>query len=489
MTPFSIVFTSRVTRPQTSEGFSVLMSDLINGLINLNIPVQIFTTGRHYDGLINILQKNNVDVDKIKILSLLPDFINIPQLVPSKKAPRFQHLRQRLPKPLNLAVSSFYWLLNEAYIKFKRYIIHHFPDSAHKILTIKGNLILCKSLSEFEKSEQNYQEECQKLAEQLLLNKEADRLFFINAFESDLIANLKEKKIIITFPDLVVSLFPSLYPLTPFNKALNECITKSIQISQGIVCYSEFVRDSQLMKLFSIQNTKPKIAVIPSGFYTVPNDSKAVVTLQKPDFNQYVKNYFPELGPLPKIQFGEFHYILYPTVDRPHKNTRILILAIQELIRKRYLQIKLLLTGDGPIQANAEFIRAHKLHYDIFYLPELPLDVFNHLINQASLVIHPSLAEGGDIFNFSRAVSNNCPALLSDITVAHEMFERHGIPYNQYKDWLFDPFNWENLADLIEKNLAQREALLTVQKKIFNKISGYDFINMAKKYYEFYCSV
>ena len=69
------------------------------------------------------------------------------------------------------------------------------------------------------------------------------------------------------------------------------------------------------------------------------------------------------------------------------------------------------------------------------------------------------------------------------------MFERHGISSDIYQQWLFDPFDSDQLTDLIQHTLTNRQSLLNIQKQVLQKISEYNFTAMAKKYYDFYYSV
>jgi glycosyltransferase involved in cell wall biosynthesis len=101
-------------------------------------------------------------------------------------------------------------------------------------------------------------------------------------------------------------------------------------------------------------------------------------------------------------------------------------------------------------------------------------------------MVHPSLAEGGDIFNFSRAVSAGVPALMSDIPVVTEMFSRRGIDRSQYHSWLFKPTDTIGLADLMDHAISNPEIYTTKQAKILEDLSSYGFPQMAARYYQLY---
>jgi len=68
---FTIVYFWRPSRLGISEGLNVLLTDLIRGLQANRIPIRILTTGRHINGLHNVLLKNNISLVDIEIVQLI----------------------------------------------------------------------------------------------------------------------------------------------------------------------------------------------------------------------------------------------------------------------------------------------------------------------------------------------------------------------------------------------------------------------------------
>jgi glycosyltransferase involved in cell wall biosynthesis len=100
-------------------------------------------------------------------------------------------------------------------------------------------------------------------------------------------------------------------------------------------------------------------------------------------------------------------------------------------------------------------------------------------------LVHPSLSEGGDLFNFSRAASVGVPCLMSDMPVAREMLDRSGHAFDNDK-FFFDPFNEISLADKLDEVLTNSSDFIVAQKFAFERLHERSFTNMAKDYYKYY---
>lgn len=527
MKAFSIVYIWRPTRLGVTEGLNVLLTELIKGLVAQDVRVRIFTTGRHVASLRNVLRINGVDETavSVRVLTAGSRAMDTAQATVAKRsrlAPlvdglrrlglRRDHFDRALSWLLDYGPLSFFPKLVLAIIvasvlvvvspvillllvavvlkRMLRYTLARskplaarwLPGLARRYKLYREHLI--GDDFSIRMQEQFYRRECLAFAKQLLRQEDADRLFFAAAFDGTLIEALQARKTIVTFPDAVTAAFPSRYPSTPHTSMLMRNIAKSVRAASGVICYSEYSRDTQLAPILKGRARGPVVAVIPQGFHieTETDDPPE-------DLNSFVRNYFPQFGDAARLQFGSFPYVLYPSVDRPHKNALTLVRAVEYLLRKKYVPIKLIMTSPGPSADTHAYLARRKLHRDIIFMPGLPVRVLNRVIKYAAVVVHPSLAEGGDIFNFSRAVSNSCPALLGDIPVAREMFDRHGVPPDQYSPWLFDPFDHLTLADRISTAIAERGNLLALQSRVFGKVSSYRFEDMARRYYDFYMSV
>ena len=179
-------------------------------------------------------------------------------------------------------------------------------------------------------------------------------------------------------------------------------------------------------------------------------------------------------------------YVVYPSVDRAHKNMLVLLRAAEHLLRRKYTNIKIVTTSHCISQSTYEFIVEKRLFLDVLFTPSLDEGALNFLISEAALVVHPSLSEGGDVFNFSRAVSNGVPALLANIPVVREMFERYGVSSSVYGPWTFQPTDHLELAELISRSLQERRALYEAQVEVMKSLMSYDYAAMARRYLQVY---
>lgn len=320
--------------------------------------------------------------------------------------------------------------------------------------------------------------EAQRLGKRIQRNSEIASIFVPFSFIGKPLNVIRKPKVIV-FPDAVHGVFPTRY-YGHVNDQVTGRIRDSIDIADEIICYSKHVAVSQLLHFFGEQAADKPIQVIPQGFFH---------ELAVPDCDDDRKlrfvNRFPEwCSYLPSYELREVPYIVYPSVDRPHKNFMTLLRAVELLIRRHHVNIKLVTTSHAVNPDCANFIVRNRLFMDILYAPELNQADLAFLIRNARLVVHASLAEGGDIFNFSRGVVSDVPVLMSDIPVVREMFERWNIPESTFASWLFPATDSEALALAIKKALVDRSALLEQQREAYKQLSKYDYKAMAAAYYD-----
>ena len=333
-----------------------------------------------------------------------------------------------------------------------------------------------------------YRREQIRLARALNRARGVDVFFLFSAFEGGLVRALKRPSVIV-FPDAVPMHFPTRFSDAVSTETLRQ-MRMAVEHAAGIVCYSEFVRDRQLARLYPEAASRKPVAVIPQGYFPARSGDRAArraaATARLNAQRDRIANVFPELlrnRPVP--QFGSFDFVLYPTIDRQHKNVLTLVRACARLLRAEHRNVKLVLTTPQAMPEAHEFIVRERLHYDVLFMPSVPGDVLDDLCAAATVVVHPSLAEGGDVFNFSRAVSNGTPALLADIPVVREMFERAGFDRPDFAQTLFDPFDDRALARRIATVLDDGAPLLAQQTRLLSRLSAYGYPEMAHRYLQF----
>lgn len=535
---FDAVYTARESNSGVSEGLNVLFADLIRNLLGLNIPVAIFTTQRHVAGLKAVLRANGVEERSVEIHPLMRGSQFLDKvwsgLPPAKRIGLRARMSLRLASAFKVErlAARMAWLLDGSAVTLPlkllwlalaslaglaflgaagvAFIAVSLLYAGYRLLPRVARLgvraaskffrrrngeplvitrhHIQEGLNKFRRMvyEQLYWRESTQLAAALSARREIDTCFFHNAFEGHLIKALgQSKKKLVVFPDVVPAVFPTRYPF--FNRDIFATIATSIRNADAVICYSNYVRDQQLMRFLRSSATGKRVEVIPQGFFLGKTASKSSSVRE---LNGLVKEVVPgTMSHRGELQFGCFEYVLYPSVDRPHKNTLTLVRAVENLVRTHQVNIKVITTSHFATDELRSYIEERHLEREVIFMPKLSIERLNSLIEGALAVVHPSLAEGGDIFNFSRAASHDCPAILSDIEVAREMFDRHGIGPSIYGRWLFNPVSAKELAQKILDVRARRAVYVAEQKEALRSLSTYSFEDMARKYYELYCSL
>ena len=260
-------------------------------------------------------------------------------------------------------------------------------------------------------------------------------------------------------------------------------LADSVRYASSLVCYSAHVANYQLKRFFADSIGNKPVHVIPQGFFS----SLASAGEQNQGKSIEFKIFFPEYCEyIPNYDLSEIVYVVYPSVDRPHKNILTLLRAVEHLLRHHHQNIKVISTSHVVSRDTVEFVCHHKLFLDVLFTGSLDEERLTELIRRAALVVHPSLSEGGDVFNFSRAVANGVPALIADTAVVREMFERYGFSESVYGSWLFPPADYMHLSVLIRRSLQERAALYKAQAALLQSVSAYDYTAMARRYLDAY---
>jgi glycosyltransferase involved in cell wall biosynthesis len=157
-------------------------------------------------------------------------------------------------------------------------------------------------------------------------------------------------------------------------------------------------------------------------------------------------------------------FLVYPSQFRPNKNLLTLLRAYEHLLRQRFIQHKLILTGDPDALATVgDFIRDRHLGNDVLCLHGLTTPELAACYKLADLAINPSLSEGGCPFTLTEALSVDTPVVMARIPVTEEVIVDPAL-----RDMmLFDPYNWRDAASRIAWALEHRESLLSAQKACY----------------------
>lgn len=183
-------------------------------------------------------------------------------------------------------------------------------------------------------------------------------------------------------------------------------------------------------------------------------------------------------GYVDQLDLGKLDYVFVSSQIRPHKNTLNMVLAMERLIRRKYVSCKCVLSGEiGWGSGLADQVLIRELQYDVLSLPRIPTRHHAAFFRCARLAVVPTLFEGAFPFPFSESMSVGTPVIMSRIPMVEEI-----IPEDLGRLMLFDPFRVEDIADKIEWGLNNRDELYALQKPIFDKLAKRTWDHVASEY-------
>lgn len=281
---------------------------------------------------------------------------------------------------------------------------------------------------------------------------------------------------VVNVPDLVTEEFAIKWGHHKETLYSTELCEKTIDGADRFVVYSDFVKENVVVKKFG--KAKERVTVIPHGINDLSKyvtiDSNVICKKELVDTftASYCRTVIKSLGVhvqnvneyISKFDFSDVKYIFFPTQARPHKNLLNLVKAFEYLLRKRYISVKLFLTCNFDTLPEVKaYIFRHRLQYDIISFYDVNISGLAALYHEASLVVNPTLYEGGFPFTFGEGMSVGCPSVMSRIPQVCEMTDRFGLD-----EFLFDPYNIKDIAEKIEYGLSHRELLIEREKQLFD---------------------
>lgn len=285
---------------------------------------------------------------------------------------------------------------------------------------------------------------------------------------------------VLNVPDLVTSEFCNQYAQNSVFVQANERVKRTIEKGKYFITYSEFVKQTLLEHQFGIQSCR--IISIPHSVnqleryitfdrqlaekfgkdedYSTVFSRNILNTLfvQSPNMKQYLR----------RFNFRDVKYIFYSSQVRPHKNMMTLVKAYEYLLRRKYCNVKLIVTGDlSQSKELWEYITEKRLQFDILIFYNVSVQELAALYRCATLVVNPTLYEGGFPFTFGEGMSVGTPSIMSDIPQVREVVAAYGLEENM----LFDPYDYRALADKLEYGLKHRKELYERELPLYDHLS------------------
>lgn len=190
--------------------------------------------------------------------------------------------------------------------------------------------------------------------------------------------------------------------------------------------------------------------------------------------HQYLLNY----DNTNHFSFKDVDYIFYPSQVRGNKNILNLVKAFEHILRKRNVSVKLILTCDIDSDKNLKnYINEKRLQYDVLSFSRVTAQQLAALYMCAKLVVNPTLYEGGFPFTFGEGMSVGTPSVMSRIPQVLEVMQNC-----ELEDYLFDPYDYIDIAEKIENGIRNREKLLGKEQILYNELRNRSWADVCSEY-------
>ncbi|UKS24981.1 glycosyltransferase [Paenibacillus sp. HWE-109] len=331
----------------------------------------------------------------------------------------------------------------------------------------------------------------EKLINKINLIEPVDIWYSPNAFPT-MFEKINGVKVI-NVPDLVTAVYPQRFlDMSPLLQT--EKIRNVIKSSSYFITYSSYIKKTIVIDDFMKKDENIKVIEHAtndlSSYIDIYSNSKHLdypynvnfvfarqqLNLLKvkaslpilPHIHEYVAN----------LNFKDVKYIFYSSQIRPHKNIINLLKAYEYVLRRKFKQVKLILTGKYSADEEVKkFILEKRLQYDVLSFSNVSSQMLACLYACAELVVNPTLYEGGFPFTLTEGLSVGTPSVMSRIP---QVLEKLGDEDSE--DYLFDPYNWKDIAEKIIYGLENKDNLYERQNKIYQKMKERTITVMAHEY-------
>jgi glycosyltransferase involved in cell wall biosynthesis len=524
-----------------SHGISRLLSFILQGMQqNNNINVVIATPAWFEKPITEFMEEQHLDVSKIELLTTngIPYLLRIKNLLSRKKTTKLvvdnpkkngtvsslvkraknfmfnivMHWISIASTPVFILVSMLYFVLSILLIPvillaLISYIIFKLVRKSYRIIQLRiAKRAYNKSRSwllknRFAQSIKNHLVELKNnmFARQMylemrsrelhklirLINKRPDiPVWFVPTLFWPEIKAIKAK-IIVAAPDIVFVDFPTHF--SDANSAITyNNITKTIAAADHFICYSEYVKQKHLIQSFGVD--ADKVTVIPHGSIDLSHSftrsaAKQTGLIQRDQSMQILHTYQKRMLQahpyLANYNLSEMRFLFYSSQVRPYKNFLGLIQAYEILLRERFVNIKLIVTGDIKSDPNLyNYIINKRLQFDIISLYDVPGEVLTALNHLAVCAVNPTLFEGGFPFTFTEAYSVGTPSVMSNIPMVKAEIDDPEL----CKQMLFDPYDLTDMVNKIEWAVKNHEELFKLQAPLYQKFKQRNWNLVADEY-------
>lgn len=299
---------------------------------------------------------------------------------------------------------------------------------------------------------------------------------------------------VVCAPDLVTAEFAQYFSKGEYVQSSNN-VKHTLENGKYYITYCDYVKESLLKDKFGKDSAD--VIVINHAF----NDMKQYVDVgdyfKKIPNMSNVNEYFARHIVMKSIpansvnmayylsgttdigyDFSDVKYIFFSSQIRGNKNILNLIKAYEYILRVKNVQIKLFLTCDYNVDPEIrDYIYTNRLQYDILSFYSLTNQQLAALYMCADLVVNPTLYEGGFPFTFGEGLSVGTPSVMSRIPQTLEVLKDY-----DSDDYLFDPYNYMDIAKKIIYGLEHRTYLYDKQKVVYDALKTRDWCQVCDEY-------
>lgn len=238
--------------------------------------------------------------------------------------------------------------------------------------------------------------------------------------------------VVVTVYDLIYEQYPKDFS-KPAEKAFVKQKAKSIHQADAAICISQTIKD-QLLETYDLD--KSKVYAIPLGVDTnFANHHSAATGVKNPQFDR--------------------PYFLYVGQRGKYKNFMRLLKAYDQSKAKDSYDLVCVGGGDRTEEETA-FLEEKSLSSKVHLVQNVTDAELAQLYQQAYAYVSSSLAEGFGL-PLLEAMLSNCPLLISDIAVYHEVA-------GKVADY-FDPHSIESIRQSLDSFKPDRKKVATGTKR------------------------
>lgn len=253
--------------------------------------------------------------------------------------------------------------------------------------------------------------------------------------------------------------------------AINDIVyhETKLKTKSKFICYSQYIKkkhlrfhqvresDVLLMKWgyndLSLYLTKPGLTLTESSIQII---------------NKYQAECLHNDAYLSDFHLPSMKFIFFPFQIRSHKNAFNLIKAYQNLLRNKFVNVKLVMLGNVNDEKEIhKYVIQNRLQYDVIFFHEISPEVKAALHHLALCAVNPSIFEGSFPFTFCEAYTVGTPSVMSRINVTLE----ESVDASINTRMLFDPCSIEDIVSKIEWAVNNRSKLFEMQQPLFEKLS------------------